>query len=353
MRDRPLDVLIAGYFGYGNFGDEMILDASISAIKSAGVSIDRICVLSSDPKSTEDRCGVASIDRWGMRRVFSALSSSRSLIFPGGGLFQDATSVKSCFYYWMLASAACARRAKTAALGQSIGPLRRWISKKMTANAFKHFKYAAVRDKSSEDAANSLGVSVISMPDTIYGAIPIVGNNFFDRAESGSRKKILINVRPAIDDDLPIKRVAAAARCLASSGCDLLGVAMCEDDVRTFIDSRYQMPSIDIVVPKSADDLLQIARDAFAAVGMRLHFVLFLSAVGLEVAVAPYDAKVSSWASANGAIFLTDDIERDISALLDKTALTNERVSEKIDIEHLRELVERAFKEALVKLEIL
>lgn len=82
---RKYDLVICGYYGFDNLGDELICLALIEMALEAGLKKDRICVLSSDPRKTKSRFGVASVNRWNILEVLNALRQSRSFLLGGGG----------------------------------------------------------------------------------------------------------------------------------------------------------------------------------------------------------------------------------------------------------------------------
>jgi len=119
---RKYDVLLAGYYGFGNLGDELLAEACVKLLEDNGVSRDRIAVLSADPGKTRESLGTASYDRWKLGEIRRAMKDSNSMLLGGGGLFQDRTSLRSCFYYWSLIRMARISSVKCWAVGQSLGP---------------------------------------------------------------------------------------------------------------------------------------------------------------------------------------------------------------------------------------
>ncbi|HQE67419.1 MAG TPA: polysaccharide pyruvyl transferase CsaB, partial [Bacillota bacterium] len=59
------DVMISGYYGFGNSGDDAILLAIIENLRKIKKDI-RIVVLSKNPKDTASIYGVDSIDRFNL-----------------------------------------------------------------------------------------------------------------------------------------------------------------------------------------------------------------------------------------------------------------------------------------------
>ncbi len=111
-------VLLSGYYGFGNLGDEAILAGLAGALKQRG---HEPVVLSSDPDATTATHEVEARHR--TRGLLGALASVDAVVSGGGGLLQDKTSTRSLSYYlWVIRLARLLGR-RTAVYGQSLGPL--------------------------------------------------------------------------------------------------------------------------------------------------------------------------------------------------------------------------------------
>lgn len=95
-------LVISGYYGFRNSGDEAVLKSILTALEEesqrSNITIEPI-VLSGDPESTTAMYGVRSVHRMKLKEVREALKESDGLISGGGSLLQDATGLKSIPYY--------------------------------------------------------------------------------------------------------------------------------------------------------------------------------------------------------------------------------------------------------------
>ena len=57
-------ILISGYLGFGNFGDEALLHVLINDLVKVGFRNEDITVVSNNPNLTTFLYNVKSIDRW-------------------------------------------------------------------------------------------------------------------------------------------------------------------------------------------------------------------------------------------------------------------------------------------------
>ncbi len=70
-------VLISGYYGFGNLGDEAILESIISELEKT-VSKENIVVLSNDPERHRKTFGVTAVDRWKLGFLSWTFAQSKS-----------------------------------------------------------------------------------------------------------------------------------------------------------------------------------------------------------------------------------------------------------------------------------
>jgi polysaccharide pyruvyl transferase WcaK-like protein len=115
-------------------------------------------MLSGNPDATYNNYKVHSIPRMDGGAVDKAIEACDVLVFPGGSIFQDVTSVRSVAYYSRLVRKAKAKKKKVALLGQGVGPLNTFFGKRMAAAAFRAADIVTVRDPSSLSAIKALGV---------------------------------------------------------------------------------------------------------------------------------------------------------------------------------------------------
>ncbi|WP_145051516.1 polysaccharide pyruvyl transferase CsaB [Paenibacillus xylanexedens] len=154
-------LVISGYYGFRNSGDEAVLKSILTALEEeshrSGVNIEPI-VLSGDPESTTSMYGVRSVHRMKFKEVREAIKESDGLISGGGSLLQDATGLKSIPYYLGVIKLAQWMKKPTFIYAQGIGPVNRKIFNPMIRSVFKACKYVSVRDEQSAELLRQLGL---------------------------------------------------------------------------------------------------------------------------------------------------------------------------------------------------
>ena len=141
--------MIAGYYGFGNGGDELILFSLLNGLKTLNMKTE-ISVLSRHPSQTGKMYGVKAINRWNPLNVALAIFHTDLFTFGGGGLLQDLTSSWSIYYYLGLILLAKLFFKKVFLISQGVGPIRRKISRKVTGIVLGLVDLITVRDELSK-----------------------------------------------------------------------------------------------------------------------------------------------------------------------------------------------------------
>src|SRR6056297_1703138 len=124
-------ILLAGYYGFNNIGDEAILEMFLRIIENR-TNKKNIKILTADPQKTKKKFGIEGIDRYSFTKVNKGILDSDVIIVGGGSLLQDVTSKRSIYYYLYIIFIAKILNKKIALLSQGIGPINGKINKIIT-----------------------------------------------------------------------------------------------------------------------------------------------------------------------------------------------------------------------------
>lgn len=334
MINKKYDVLIIGYYGFGNLGDELLACSVTGLLCSCGIKKERIAILSANTAETESSCGTDSYCRWSLPTVVKALRESRTLLLGGGGLFQDATSIRSVLYYWLIVKIASLCGLKVWSIGQSIGPLKSAKARRLTKSAFSAMVFCGVRDKKSLALLESWGIEGNIAPDCVM--------SLSVKRKECLRDALAVNIRPGYKE-CACKVFSAAAAYAKKNNLKIVGVALSEEDkseLELYSDS-YGIRLEQITVVKNLSEFENITVRASAAFGMRLHFVILSILAGIPVCAGAYDPKVASLCSEMRIPEVSDfDINTD---------LTESRHKNKADgaADEIRALCSKGLKKAL------
>jgi len=165
-----MQLLLAGWFGSGNVGDEAI---QLAMIESLAVALDQVAfdVLSFDLERSRrllrDDPRVNRLLHVGSRQVFhrtdffglfQALREADLILVGGGGLFQDLYNWYFPPFFGAVVLVAKLLRKPTILYGVGIGPLSTWLGRSMTWMAARLADLIVVRDESSAIELWRLGI---------------------------------------------------------------------------------------------------------------------------------------------------------------------------------------------------
>ncbi len=153
-------LLIAGYYGFGNLGDEAIRIALDCALKQGGF-VQRVFLVAKPQGDHE-------VNRSSPIQVLRALRRSSALMFGGGGLLQNRTSRRSLSYYLCLILLARLARRPVFLVGQGIGPIRGQCARMVTRFVLKHVSYIGCRDQGSLSLLREMGPTGVLDGDLFF-----------------------------------------------------------------------------------------------------------------------------------------------------------------------------------------
>ncbi len=282
---------LLGYYGFGNLGDELLLQSCIEILSRNGISRDKIVVLSNSPSETSESFHVDTVNRWKVREVIHAFRNSDSLVLGGGGLFQDSTSVKSCVWYWGIVRLAKFLGCKVYALGQSFGPLNSKLSLILTRNALNSCSRIHVRDELSYNVAVTSKCRSVTLGSDI---VMTLKPDSYSHDDNGY---MLVNLRPCSKLNDYIRIITPYLND------NIKGAALSDEDIEPL---KMIINQKDIVRVKSFNDAQSLWQGASSALGMRLHFGVLSRIFRVPLSMMPYDVKVSEFAKQSGVPCIDD-----------------------------------------------
>lgn len=156
-------LVISGYYGYGNSGDEAVLYAILQALRQAGdkhgVKIVPT-VLSVNPRATEQMHGVRAISRMNMLGIARELKRSDGLVSGGGSLLQDSTGRMTIPYYLSIIKFAQWFGKPTFIYAQGVGPIETKSFYPFIKYIYNRSQYISVRDQESGELLREIGVDM-------------------------------------------------------------------------------------------------------------------------------------------------------------------------------------------------
>ncbi len=294
-----MKVVLSGYYGFANTGDEAILLAITRELKRLGHTP---IVLSQTPSDTAQKYGVTSKARMQPLELLDALWSADALLSGGGGLLQDKTSARTLTYYLTIIRIARLFGKKVAIFNQSIGPLSR-NGEKSVASALKGIN-AIVREKTSQAYLERLGIP------TKLGGDPAL----LLEAKAVSRDANTVVLAPRGGQPGATAKLAELARVLIQNGKRVIALSFQPGVDTSELEAFKTITGVQLEETADPDRALEIIAGAGAVVGVRLHAVILGAAAGTTFYGISYDPKVAAFCQDAGALSLGTDF--DVSVLL-------------------------------------
>lgn len=294
-------VVISGYYGFDNLGDELILKVLVDELKARQVSIT---VLSQNPEKTAQTYGVNAIKRTQPTGIIRALSQANLLISGGGGLFQDATGPMSTIYYGGLIHLAHFLKVPVMFWAQGVGPLNRPLSRSMTASALKRCARITVRDEKSAALVEMLtGNKPEITADPVWLLYTDSKKPITDETASfdSSALRIGISLRPWHElDEAKLAQLADCLNRLAEQHegpvCFVMLPFQKKEDTELLEAFASQLKtgphvSVELINPV---DVLSAVKTCDRILGMRFHSLILGLLCNVPVYGLVYDPKVAS-----------------------------------------------------------
>lgn len=301
---RKKRVVISGFYGFNNIGDESVLKAVIMTLRD-GVKDTEITVLSNDPESTAEKFGVHAVHRMRPLEILRALSWCDLLISGGGSLLQDATSTKSLLYYLSIIKAAEMMGKKVMIYSQGIGPINSPRNRRMTIKTLMPLKYIIVRDEASAELLIDNGIPeshVFVTADPVLRLRPPsldAGRRILREAgvdPDDGRIKIAFALKGTTDEDFK-SEIIHAARMLHEkydARIVLLPFHYTEDRM-TAREIAGNLDGTTVCMDRkfSTDEMMSLIGCMDYLVGVRLHSLIHAATMGVPMIGISYDPKVN------------------------------------------------------------
>ena len=304
VRRKRYRVVMSGYYGFANAGDDAILESIQQAIQAVSDDVS-VTVLSNDPELTQKQYGLEAIPRFRVLRVFSALRRGDVLLSGGGSLLQDTTSTRSLLYYLSVIRCAQWLNKPVMLYANGVGPVRKPINRRRVKKVVERATLVTLRDHSSarELAEMGIGRSVQVTADPVFHLMP-----------AGAEKSLALLSSAGIPQGRPF--VAASVREWPNTegfweelarlcdhlrrvhGLELLFLLMQPERDRAAtarVRGLMEEPSYVLDLPTTPRELMGALGQAKLCLAMRLHTLIFAARMAVPAMGLVYDPKVASY----------------------------------------------------------
>ena len=318
---RAKHVLLSGFYGASNVGDELILRSISERIEAADPAA-QVWVGAENPEQVERNHGLQAFTRKSLPHALHAARTASGIVLGGGGLWHDYTferagGMLSLFDSPQISIAGFGALplmcrmfgAPFHVVGMGIGPMQDPDAKRMMGFLGGHAESVMVRD------AESLALALESLPDpgrvrqapdVVYGLeLPSLPPPDEIVAFRGRGLRIVgLNLRPwaHTDEDALVEAVAGAllqvadGQPIALVGIPMQAGARIDPLIISKVAARVseRVPAFVCKAPMATDTLIATLSALDVLVSMRLHACLLAHRLGTPVVGIAYDPKVAN-----------------------------------------------------------
>ncbi len=303
-------IVVSGYYGSKNAGDEAMLAAMIEVLSDLDPQVN-ITVISADPEDTARRHGVRAVSWLSVSGIMGALRSADLLVSGGGSLLQNVTSGRSLYYYLGVIWLAERLGVPVMLYAQGIGPVCGGLARSLMRRIGNGVSLITVRDHGSFEEIGNLGI--VRPPaevtaDPVLAIHPVdlgIGRAILKRAKADGAKPVVgVSVREWRGWEHYKQAVAEAADRIAEE-LDARVVffpMQVPEDVRTAesIAARMKTAATVLTDEFTTSELLSLVGNFDLLLAVRLHALIFAGVMGVPMIGVSYDPKIDRFLGSIG-----------------------------------------------------
>lgn len=359
------EILVSGYYGFYNAGDEAILGGMIRSIHDLDPSV-RFTVISGKAAYTRAVHKVEAVSRGDFRKIWAAAGRADLVISGGGSLLQDVTSAKSIPYYLGIITMGKLHRKPVMFYAQGVGPVTGVVGRSLIPLVANRVDRITVRD---EESAQTMGRLRVSRPPITVTADPALalgpsdpdwGATFLREAGVNlSRPLIGVSVRPWQTARPWEPALASSLDQLAKeTGAQIVFLPMQQvkdGAAAAGVIGRMTTPAIAVQGDHTYVHTMAMMACCDLVIGMRYHALVFAAMNNVPLVGLSYDPKNDSFLRLIGeqAAATTEDLQADAVLTAARRALTDSAAIKERLRRKMAELTPRSRQNAQLALELL
>lgn len=302
-------VLISGYYGFGNTGDEAILETLSKKLIQAGIEV---YVLSASPEETQKRYNVKAFHRFKFNEIIKALKGCDALISGGGSLFQDVTSSGSLYYYLGIVLLAQIMKKKVYVYSQGIGPINKKMNQRIFKRVINRVENISVRDTASYEELHRIGIETLPInltADPVFLLEPASakrGMEILSKAGLDINNEFLVGVavREWMNREESIKKFAEMSdRIIEEFDAKLVLFPFhYPNDLELALDIVSNMKNKPYIIEEQwkPSEVMSAMGLMHINIGVRLHSLIFSARMGVPMIGISYDPKIDGFLKTMG-----------------------------------------------------
>lgn len=300
------DIVISGYHGFKNSGDEALLFAILNTLRKKQPNLT-FTVLSKTPEETARVYGVHAVSRYNFLEVWREMKKAKMLLFGGGSLLQDVTSSKSLLYYLGILCMAQKCGLKTMLYANGVGPILKKRNRFLCTKILNRTNLITLRDDKSDEELRALSVTapeIIITADPAFTLDPagaLSGKYFTDMAGVPRDARLLVVSIRDWKQNSPRFAEEMAALCdemAERHGLSTLFVPMqypADLAIAERVAENMKTAAYRIKRELSVPEMFSVLAEAEVLIGMRLHSLIYATTLAVPAMAIVYDPKISAF----------------------------------------------------------
>lgn len=291
------NILMSGYFGFSNSGDDAILKSILESFKTLDPSLN-IRVLSKDTKLSEKEYGAEAVDRFHFFDIIKNLKKTDMLISGGGSLLQDKTSSRSIWYYLLIMKLAMLYKKKVFVYSNGVGPINKKFNRTFTRKVLNKVDYITLRDNDSYEFIKSIGVNnknIKVLSDPVFNLKEADDDSLCKKYEI-NKNTVLVAVRSWMNDEKLIDELGKFLKYLIDAGKNIVFMPMqIPRDALISEKIASKIKSCKIIDEKyPVEILMNLMKSADFIIAMRLHAMIYAIHQNVPFIGLSYDPKTDT-----------------------------------------------------------
>ncbi len=320
-------ILMSGYYGYNNSGDEAILTTIYDNIQKMDRNID-ITVLSRDPEETKAKYGFKNVvSRFDFFKVLSEIRKCDILLSGGGSLLQDTTSTRSLMYYLFIIKWAKIMHKKVMLYANGIGPVSKERNRRMVKRVVNKADIITLREQDSKDELVNMGITNGSMyvtADPVFTMEPVsreCSKELLKSAGIPTDKGIIgVSVRNWKNDNDFINKFALICDIIYEKfDKNIVFIVMHnpnDKNISKLVMDKMKNRSYILDKSYSPKEIMGMIGEMELILSMRLHTLIFATKQRVPIVGFVYDPKIDNYLNLlhmpNGGNVSNIDVDRTV-----------------------------------------
>ena len=358
-----MNIVVSGYYGSKNGGDEAMLAAMLEVLRDLVDDLN-VTVISVNPEYTKKRHNVDAVAWLDFWAISKKIRSADLLISGGGSLLQNVTSGRSLYYYLAIIFLAEIFGRKVMLYAQGIGPVYGTFARKIMNVLLNRVDLITVRDHGSLEELSRLEIArpkIYCTADPVLAIKPVskeIGEKILARysIKKSDKKFIGAAVRHWRDWENCRAELAKALDKLSEEvGAEIIFLPMqFPEDVKA-AKSTAELMKNPCVVPEeefTTQEILSLVGCMDILISIRLHALIFAGVMGVPMVGISYDPKIERFLDSIGEKPLGSLSEVTEGKIFDEVSQRLDDSKYKRDDSLLKNLNELAKKNARLAVEL-